>query len=196
MALLKIRIYGDPVLRKEAEPVRATDGDVRRLADDMGETMYAAHGVGLAATQVGELKRLIVIDVDQVEENGKNSGGKRKTNTAKRKLQCLVNPEIIESGVEDGPQKEGCLSLPGMEGEVYRPLQITVRYLDLDGQSHEVPANGLLARVLQHEIDHLNGVLFVDRMEQGNRRTLAGQLAQLRKVAEENPDGLLPQNKD
>jgi len=193
MSLRKIRIYGDPVLRKEAEPIAEITDSIRRLVADMGETMYAARGIGLAANQVGELKRVIVIDVAQVEPEGKQTGGRRKTNSAKRDLQCFINPEIVESGAEDSVIKEGCLSLPGLEGEVYRPLKITLRHQDLEGNAKEVPVEGLLARVLQHEIDHLNGVMFVDRMDQEKRRTLAGALSKLRKLAEENPEGIPPQ---
>lgn len=192
MPLLNIRIYGDPVLRKQAEPITEITDSIRHLAADMGETMYTARGVGLAANQVGELKRIVVVDVDQVENEGKSSAGKRKTNPERRNLVAYLNPEIIESGVEDGPQTEGCLSIPGLDGEVYRPLHIKVRYMDLEGRIHELTTGGLLARALQHEIDHLNGVMFVDRMEGEKRRLLAGQLSRLRQIAEENPLGVEP----
>jgi peptide deformylase len=189
MALLKIRVYGDPILRKRAEPVAEITDDLRRLLGNMKETMYIARGVGLAANQVGKLHRFLILDVDQVSGDSGN-GGKRKTNAARRNPIAFINPEILESSTEDASYKEGCLSLPGLEGEVFRPERVRVRYQDEEGQVHEREADGLLARVLQHEIDHLDGVLFVDRMESGARRMLAGQLSRLRQVAEENPEGI------
>ncbi len=189
MAVLRIRVYGDPILRKRAQPVTEITDALRRLLEDMKETMYTARGVGLAANQVGELHRFLVLDVDQVS-NDSGNGEKRKTNAARRNPIAFINPEILESSTEDASYKEGCLSLPGLDGEVFRPERVRVRYQDEEGQVHNLEAEGLLARVLQHEIDHLDGVLFVDRMEQGARRMLAGQLSRLRQMAEENPEGI------
>ncbi len=190
MTVMNIHIYGDSVLRAKAEPIEQVTEDIRRLVADMAETMYSAGGIGLAANQVGVLQRLVVIDVDQVESESDRPQGRRKVNPAKRKLIPFLNPEIVGNGAEDGPLKEGCLSIPGLEGEVYRPLRVKVRFEDLNGAVQELEAEGLLARVLQHEIDHLNGVLFIDRMAQENRRTLAGELSKLRKLAEQNPQGI------
>lgn len=143
MALRYIVKHPDPVLRKVAKPVSRIDAHIHKLLDDMAETMVAANGVGLAAPQVGILKRVIVIDVGEG-------------------LIELINPEIIEmSGEQDGP--EGCLSIPGMTGEVKRAATCRVRGLNRLGEPIEVVGEGLLARALQHEIDHLNGVLFIDR---------------------------------
>lgn len=140
---LKIRLYGDPVLREKARPVERVDAGVRRFLAAMAEAMYAAEGVGLAAPQVGVLQRLVVIDVGDG-------------------LLELVNPEIVASaGQVEGV--EGCLSLPGLIGDVVRSESVTVRALDGRGRPFEISGQGLLARALQHEIDHLDGVLFIDK---------------------------------
>lgn len=143
MATLDIRLQGDPVLRKIAKPVKKVGPAVRSLLKDMAETMYAANGVGLAAPQVGIAKRIIVVDAGDG-------------------LLELVNPELIRAeGQEVGV--EGCLSIPGLIGEVERFAKVTVTCLDHDGRQRWIEGEGLLARVLQHEIDHLNGVLFTDK---------------------------------
>jgi len=140
---LDIRLQGDPVLRKIAKPVKKVGPAVRSLLKDMAETMYAANGVGLAAPQVGIAKRIIVVDAGDG-------------------LMELVNPELIRAeGQEVGV--EGCLSIPGLIGEVERFAKVTVTCLDHDGRQRWIEGEGLLARVLQHEIDHLNGVLFTDK---------------------------------
>lgn len=143
MEELKIRLYGDPVLRQKARPVERVDAGVRRLLAAMLQTMYAAEGVGLAAPQVGVLQRMVVIDVGDGPLE-------------------LVNPEIIaREGEMDGV--EGCLSLPGLVGDVLRSEKVTVRAQDGRGREREIEGEGLLARALQHEIDHLDGILFVDK---------------------------------
>jgi peptide deformylase len=143
MALFRIVTLGDPVLREKAKPVEKVNAAVRRLLDDMAETMYDARGIGLAAPQVGVAKRVIVVDAGQG-------------------LYQLINPEIIEAqGTET--DREGCLSIPGVWGEVSRAVQVTVRALNREGETVEVEAEGLFARALQHEIDHLDGILFIDR---------------------------------
>ena len=142
MSLLDIRVLGDPVLRKETIVVPKVTDDIRRLADDMFETMYGAKGIGLAAPQVGRLERLAVVDVD----------GARFT---------LINPEIVaQEGTVKG--EEGCLSIPDIYADVERPKNVVVRAMDLEGNTYEVEATDLLARCLQHEIDHLDGKLFLD----------------------------------
>ncbi len=138
---------GEPLLRAVSHPVTKFDLRLQMIVRDMGETMYAADGIGLAAPQIGLMRRLIVIDV--YDDQG---------------LRVFVNPQIIKAEGEVA-MEEGCLSIPGRRGCVKRPEKITVSYQDVKGKPHELTADGLLARALQHEIDHLNGVLYVDLME-------------------------------
>jgi peptide deformylase len=149
MALLDICKYPDPVLKKKAEPVKDLDPSLTKLIQDMTETMYHAPGIGLAATQVGKTVRLIVFDLNPREE-GRNPS-------------CLINPEIVET---EGEQtlEEGCLSVPDYSSEVKRSAQVKVRGLDAKGKPVELCGEGILATVLQHEIDHLDGILFIDRI--------------------------------
>ncbi|BCB96972.1 peptide deformylase [Dissulfurispira thermophila] len=149
MAILEIRKYPDEILKKKALPVENIDKDLQRLIDNMVETMYAAPGIGLAAPQVGVSKRLIVIDVS--------------TKNEKHPLIVLINPEIIEA---DGfiDSEEGCLSVPGYTSTIKRAGRVVVKGLDRNGKPFQIEGTGLLARALQHEIDHLDGILFVDRM--------------------------------
>lgn len=153
MAILDIVIEGDPVLRKKAVKVRRADEGIRKLADDMYETMLDAPGVGLAAPQVGKSIRLIVVHVPEDEDDG----------TPEVSLK-LLNPEIIKSfGTQVGA--EGCLSIPGWAGNVERAMNITVKATDMNDKPVRIKAQGYLAVVLQHEIDHLDGILFPDRIE-------------------------------
>ncbi|MCE5229876.1 peptide deformylase [bacterium] len=172
MSRLKIYIYDDPILRQVARPVEKITDKIRRLAADMIETMYDARGVGLAANQVGELVRVVTVDTAWSE--------KRNSKPAARNPLVLINPEILEESAEDESASEGCLSLPEIEGDVWRSLKIRFRYQDLDGNAHEEEATGLKARCIQHETDHLNGILFIDRMAPESRIELAGQLSRLR----------------
>lgn len=149
MSLLRIRHYPDPVLKEVAAPVTAFDEALQTLAADMAETMYAAPGVGLAAPQVGVSKRLVVIDCAGKDEEPD--------------LIQVVNPEIVEREGECF-EEEGCLSVPGFYAKLARSAEVTVRYQDLSGASVEKKAGGLLAIAFQHEIDHLDGILFVDRL--------------------------------
>jgi peptide deformylase len=156
-----VRIYGDPVLREKALPVAAVDDALRALIADMRETMKAYNGVGLAANQVGVLQRVLVVDVPLDDD--------------RRAAVALVNPEIVSrSGSETG--EEGCLSIPGIYEDVTRALQIEVRGLDEHGKPLGVKAEGYLARALQHEVDHLDGVLFVDRLSLLKRQFLRRSL--------------------
>ncbi|MCL4457817.1 MAG: peptide deformylase [Nitrospirae bacterium] len=149
MAVLEIRKYPDEILRKKALSVENIDRSLQRLIDDMIETMYAAPGIGLAAPQVGISKRLVVIDVSLGEE--KNS------------LIVLINPEITDTeGFADSD--EGCLSVPGYTSAIKRAEKVIVKGLDRNGKPVQIEVDGLLARALQHEMDHLDGILFVDRM--------------------------------
>lgn len=149
MALLTIRHYPDPVLQQVAQPVTDIDETIKTLAQDMAETMYAAPGVGLAAPQVGVSKRLVVIDCAPKGEPSE--------------LIMAVNPEIVSREGEQF-EEEGCLSVPGYYCRIHRAQQIRVRYLDLQGQAVEMDAEGFLAVAFQHEIDHLDGLLFVDHL--------------------------------
>ncbi len=148
MAKLPIITLPDPLLRKSSTPVERVDDDLRRLMDDMLETMYAAPGVGLAAVQVGVPRRLIVLDVTGDEEE--------------KQPIFLVNPVIVEHGSEMRLHEEGCLSIPDVRIEIERPAQVTVRYIDRDGKARELVARDLLATAVQHEIDHLDGKLIID----------------------------------
>src|SRR3954453_6824698 len=155
MALRDIIIIPDKRLRQVSEPVKAVDAEVRALVDDMFETMYKAPGVGLAAIQVAVPKRIITIDTAKKDEP--------------KKPQVFINPAIVWSSDEKGTYEEGCLSIPEYYEDVERPTQVRVRYMDLDGKTQELEANGLLATVLQHEIDHTNGILFIDHISKLKR---------------------------
>ena len=165
MALLPILRYPDPRLTKIAAPVENIDDDIRRLAADMAETMYEAPGIGLAATQVNVHKRLIVIDISETRDE----------------LLTLINPTII---VADGHQvyEEGCLSVPGIYDKVERAATVTVRYLDLDGQECSLDTDGLLAVCVQHEIDHLNGKVFVDHLSRLKQERIRSKLAKQARI--------------
>ena len=159
MALLDILQFPDPRLRNIAQPVQTVDDDIRQLLDDMLDTMYAAPGIGLAATQLNIDKRVVVIDVS--EENDQPL--------------CLINPEILGlEGVEE--MEEGCLSVPGVYEMVQRADQVRLRALDRNGQSFEMQTGGLLAVCIQHEIDHLDGKLFVDYLSQLKRTRIRKKL--------------------
>ncbi len=158
MALLEIRVLGAKVLREKAVPVEAVTDDTRRLVRDMFDTMYDLEGIGLAAPQVGVSERVLIVDVP-----GEND---------ERHVHALVNPVIVESGGETDKASEGCLSLPGLEETVTRPIRVTVEGLTPDGEPARVDAEGLLARALQHEVDHLDGILFIDRLSPLKRSLL------------------------
>jgi peptide deformylase len=149
MAILRILHYPEPILKKKSEPVTRFDEELRKLADDMAETMYAAPGVGLAAPQVGISKRLVVIDCAPKDEAPH--------------LLRIANPEIV-AREEEVFEEEGCLSVPGYYAKVARSARVTVRHQDLDGKTVELEAEGLLAIAFQHEIDHLDGILFIDHL--------------------------------
>ncbi|MDX2257668.1 MAG: peptide deformylase [Hyphomicrobiaceae bacterium] len=155
MAKLAIITIPDPLLRQPSAPVERVDDDVRRLIDDMFETMYAAPGIGLAGVQVAVPRRLVVLDVA--------GDGEEKRPIA------LVNPEIVTHGEARRVYEEGCLSIPDVHVEIERPASVTVRYLDRDGQQRELAAEGLLATAIQHEIDHLDGRLIIDFMSKLRR---------------------------
>lgn len=176
MAIRPILIAPDPRLKKPAAPVEAVDAETRRLMDDMIETMYAAPGVGLAAPQVGVLKRIIVLDVAGGEEDPAPL--------------FLANPELTWAADHEAVYEEGCLSLPSQFAEVSRPAACRVRYLDRDNQARELEAEGLLAICIQHEIDHLEGVLFVDHISALKRGMILRRLTKQKKA--ENSDVWVP----
>lgn len=192
MPILPLKLYGEPILREKARRIESVTDDLRRLVADMGETMYAARGIGLAANQVGSPAAVLVYDTAQLT-GGKSKDGRRQRDESLRKLEVLLNPEIVDSSADDEEGDEGCLSIPGLEAPVYRSKRIRVRYRDLDWIEHDIWFEGMTARVLQHEIDHLNGVLFVDRLPAGRRASLAAHLARIRRG--EVPDAITQQER-
>jgi peptide deformylase len=168
MAALPIIVAPDPRLKRPAEPVGEVDSEIRRLMDDMLETMHAANGIGLAAPQVGERKRVIVVDVAAADETAAPM--------------FLANPKIVWQSEETVLAEEGCLSLPDQYAEVRRPRSVRVRFLDRDNAAREVEADGLLARCIQHEIDHLRGTLFVDHLSSLRRGIILRRLAKTKKL--------------
>ncbi|MBB3965664.1 peptide deformylase [Rhizobium metallidurans] len=155
MTIKPLIILPDPLLRQVSKPVERVDSDLQRLADDMLETMYDAPGIGLAAIQIGVARRMLVIDVSREGEE-------------KQPL-VFINPEIVTSSDERSVYEEGCLSIPDYYAEVERPATVGVKYLDRDGKEQTMEADSLLATCLQHEIDHLNGVLFIDHISRLKR---------------------------
>ena len=167
MSQRKIVIEPDPILRKKSENLEKVDNELRLLLDDMLETMYAAPGIGLAAVQVGILKRLIVIDISKDKE--------------KKNPIFLINPEIIFKSKNTSIYEEGCLSLPGHFAEIERPEEFHIKYIDYDGKKKEMKANGLLATCIQHEIDHLNGKLFIDYLSKLKKDMIIKKLVKHKK---------------
>lgn len=165
MALLPILRFPDPRLHKVAAPIATIDDGIRRLAQDMAETMYEAPGIGLAATQVDVHQQLIVIDTSETRDA----------------LLVLINPEIVaREGVQVG--EEGCLSVPGIYDKVERAERVTVRYLDLDGQTQTLAADGLLAVCIQHEMDHLQGKVFVEHLSMLKQMRIKSKLAKQARI--------------
>ena len=172
MALRKVLTDADPLLRKRSREITEITGRIRILADDMWETMAEANGIGLAAPQVGVLRRMVVIEVPVPAEDDADPEGESETEgddipipEPETVKYVLINPEIIEVSEETVIYKEGCLSIPGMIGDVERPKRVKIRAVDLEGNSFELTGEGLLARALQHEIDHLEGILYSDLAE-------------------------------
>ena len=167
-SLRNIIIEPDPILRNKSEPLEKINGDIRKLLDDMLQTMYAAPGIGLAAVQIGILKRMIVIDVSKKEEE--------------KKPIFLINPEIIFKSKETSLFEEGCLSLPGHFAEIERPAKCKVRLIDYNGKKKELEAEGLLSTCIQHEIDHLDGVLFIDYLSKLKKDMIIKKLKKQKKI--------------
>jgi len=169
MTIRPILIHPDPRLKKVCAPVEAIDDELRRLADDMLETMYDAPGVGLAAPQVGVLKRVLVMDCAKGDEGD----GPRPM--------VLVNPEVTWASEETRSYEEGCLSIPEQYAEVTRPAEVRVRWLDLGGEMREEHFSGLWATCVQHEIDHLNGKLFIDYLKPLRRQMITRKMMKLKR---------------
>ena len=167
MSQRKIVIEPDPILRKKSEILEKVDDELRGLLDDMLETMYSAPGIGLAAVQVGILKRIIVIDISKDKE--------------KKNPFFLINPEIISKSKNTSTYEEGCLSLPGYFAEIERPAECQVKYIDYFGKKKEIKATGLLSTCIQHELDHLNGILFIDYLSKLKRDMIIKKLTKQKK---------------
>ncbi|MFY0614943.1 MAG: peptide deformylase [Hyphomicrobiaceae bacterium] len=174
MSLLPIITLPDPVLRQKSTPVERVDDALRRTLDDMLETMYEAPGVGLAANQVNIAKRFIVVDA---------SNNRDDDDEAARNPMCLINPEIVARSDSMGSYEEGCLSLPDVRVEIERPDAVTVRYLDREGVQQEIEAQGFLATVIQHEIDHLDGRLIIDFLSSLRRDMIVRRFKKLARQA-------------
>jgi peptide deformylase len=168
MAIRPILTAPDPRLKVVSEPVAKVDGDIRTLIDDMIATMYDADGIGLAAIQVGVPKRILVMDIDQKD--------------GKKNPKAYINPKILWASEEMATFEEGCLSVPEIWDEVERPAKIRAEYLDRDGKRHEIEAEGLFATCLQHEMDHLEGILFVDHLSKLKRSMAMKKLQKAKKL--------------
>ncbi len=166
----KILIEPDPILRQKSTTLEKIDGEVKKLMKEMLNLMYEAPGIGLAAVQVGILKRLIVIDISKEKE--------------KKDPLFLINPEIIQQSKSTSIYEEGCLSLPGHFAEIERPAECRIKYIDFDGKKKELKAEGLLATCIQHEIDHLNGVLFIDYLSKLKKDMIIRKLVKQKKELE------------
>ena len=178
---LSILQYGDPILRTKGKPIDKIDPRIRELAQKMVETMHAANGVGLAAQQIGEALQLTVLDVSEVEDRPSTMKLNGESIDPKIAMPLvLINPQI-DLGAETEKGTEGCLSFPEITGEIVRAKLITVRAQNLDGEPIEIETTGFLARAVQHEVDHLNGILFIDRMSTAAKISLSSTLKRLQK---------------
>jgi peptide deformylase len=185
MKILPLVIAPDPLLKQVSKPVEKIDDALRQFMKDMISTMYAQRGVGLAAVQVGVLKRVLVIDVDyEIDDHDHHHhdhhgcGGIHVKNTNAR---CFINPEIVEVSKKDSAYNEGCLSFPGARSEVIRPEMVKVKFLNEKGEEKLEEMHGLLATCIQHEIDHLNGITFVDHISKLKREVILNKMKKIRK---------------
>ncbi len=167
MTKREILIEPDPILRKKSDPIEKVDDELRKLLDDMIETMYEAPGIGLAAVQIGILKRIIVIDISKKDE--------------KKKPIFLINPKIFYKSTNTSLYEEGCLSLPGHFAEIERPAECHLNYIDYFGKEKKLEAKGLLATCIQHEVDHLNGILFIDYLSKLKKDMIIKKLKKQKK---------------
>jgi peptide deformylase len=179
MSILPIYLYGTEVLRKKAKPIPRLDDSTIKLMYDLAETMHKANGIGLAATQVGELRRMLVIDLAAIERGVTDEDeGSEPPSGAEAKILVMINPEFV--GAEgSASMEEGCLSIPDVRAEVDRPEKISVRYRDANFEEVKLTAEGILARVIQHEADHLDGVMFVDHLGKTRRVLLKSDLKKI-----------------
>ena len=182
MAILPILEVPDPRLKTVSEPVTAFDGELKTLVDDMFDTMYAAPGIGLAAIQVGVPKRVLVIDLQEpvVHDHGPDEPCDHDHEVV-RDPRVFINPEMLSPSEETKPYNEGCLSVPDQYADVERPARVRARWQDIDGKVHEDDIDGLLATCLQHEMDHLEGILFIDHLSRLKRQMVLKKLTKLRK---------------
>jgi peptide deformylase len=171
MAIRSLVLLPDPRLKQVSAPVTKVTSQIRKLADDMFDTMYDAPGIGLAAIQIGEPYRLVTIDLAKPEED--------------RKPVVYINPEVVWSSSELSIYEEGCLSIPEYYAEIERPNSVRVRYMDMEGVTQEMAVDGLLATCLQHEIDHLNGVLFIDYLSKLKRDRITKKFAKQARLRDE-----------
>ena len=178
----QIRTYGDPVLRQKAEPIQKIDDATRAFAQDMIETMRVSEGCGLAAQQIGKALSICVVEVLPDYDIDKENN---RLNPDLSMPMVLINPEIIQSSENTDAWEEGCLSFPDVRGSITRPYEIQVKFTDEKGKPHHITAKGLVARVIQHEVDHLNGVLFIDHMSTAKRIAIAGKLKRIKKETSE-----------
>lgn len=174
MSIRPLVILPDAQLRLVSKPVEAVTPEIKALVADMFETMYDAPGIGLAAIQIGVPLRVVTMDLSKPE-------AKEGEEPEPRKPQVFINPEVTWFSEETNVYEEGCLSIPEYYEEVERPAEVKVRYMDLDGKTHEIAADGLLATCLQHEIDHLNGVLFIDHLSRLKRERVTKKFAKAAK---------------
>ena len=180
MALRQILTEPNKILRQKSLLVEKVDEDLQKLMDDMLETMYAAPGIGLAAIQVGVAKRVIVLDIGW-RDKSESQNDKREE---RRNPMYFVNPEIIEKSLNNSTYEEGCLSVPGQFAEIDRPDKCHVKYLDYYGQPKEIKAEGMLATCIQHEIDHLEGILFIDYLSKLKKSMIIKKLSRQKKAIE------------
>jgi peptide deformylase len=172
--------YGDPVLRKVARDIEKGSIDVKKLAEDMFETMYAASGVGLAAPQIGMDIRIFVVDGTPLNDD-EDEDSDDFDPSLKNFKKVFINAEIIEEEGDEWDFEEGCLSIPGIRADVYRPEQITIKYFDEDWNEHLEVYEGMAARIIQHEYDHIDGILFIDHLSGLKKRLLKGKLEDISK---------------
>ena len=170
MTIRRILTEPDKTLREKSQPVEQVDTDMQKLIDDMLETMYAAPGIGLAAIQVGVPKRVIVLDIAPKDQP--------------KQPMCFVNPEIIKKSNNNSTYEEGCLSVPGQFAEIERPDKCHVKYLDYNGKPQEIEAEGMLATCIQHEMDHLEGILFIDYLSKLKKSMIIKKLSKQKKQIE------------
>jgi len=170
MTIKKILVEPDPILRKKCESLEKVDNQVRKLMDDMLETMYKAPGIGLAAIQLGILKRIVVIDISKENE--------------KQNPLFLINPVITKKSKNTSIYEEGCLSIPGQFAEIERPAECTLKYINYQGKNKELKADGLLATCIQHEVDHLDGILFIDYLSKLKKDMIIKKLVKQKKEIE------------